>query len=164
RFDEATAVRMLVRAARILRLEAPEDARLEQVLRRILAKDIDEPTTNFLFETLLAGANRWDEIEEHHKRRADRAPDHGKKIEALRTFALEWVQRFKDRDRGARFFDAAIRATVSNGAVPMRSVVAAFTLLRQVQGDRGEWNELLDTAAALLDRLPGAPGASGLGG
>jgi len=161
RFDEATSVRMLVRAARILRLEAPEDARLEQVLRRVLAKDIDEPTTNFLFETLLAGTNRWDELEDHHKRRADRAPDHGKKIEALRTFALEWVQRFKDRDRGAKFFDAAIRATVSNGAVPMRSVVAAFTLLQQVQGDRGEWNELLDTAAALLDR---PPGASGLGG
>ena len=23
-------------------------------------------------------------------------------------FALEWVQRFKDRDRGAKFFDQAI--------------------------------------------------------
>jgi golgin subfamily B member 1 len=159
RFDEATAVRMLVRAARILRLEAPEDARLEEVLRRVLAKDIDEPSTNFLFETLLSGTNRWDELEAHHQRRAERAPDHGKKIEALRIFALEWVQRFKDRDRGAKFFDAAIRATVSNGVAPMRSVIAAFTLLRQVQGDRGEWTELLDTADKLLDRST----ASGLG-
>jgi tetratricopeptide (TPR) repeat protein len=158
RFDEATSVRMLVRAARILRLEAPEDARLEEVVKRILAKDIDEPTTNFLYETLLSGTNRWDELEAHHRRRADRAPDHARKIEALRIFALEWVQRFKDRDRGAKFFDAALRATVSNGVVPMRSVVAAFTLLCQVQGERGQWTELLDTAASLLDRPAGASG------
>src|SRR5262249_41180750 len=123
RFDEATAVRMLVRAARILRLEAPEDERLEPLLKKILGKDIDEPTANFMYETLLAAAQRWDELEAHHQRRAERAGDHGKKAAALRTFALEWVQRFKDKERGAKFFDAAIRATVSNGAAPMRSAV-----------------------------------------
>ena len=154
RFDDATAIRMLVRAARILRIEAPEDERLELLLKRVLAKDIDEPTANFIFETVLSNAQRWDEIEAHHKRRAERAPDHGKKVEALRTFALEWVQRFKDRDRGARFFDAAFKATVSNGAVPMRSIVAAFTLLRQVYGDKGEWTALLDVAEQLIDKLP----------
>src|SRR5215468_5527590 len=157
RFDEGTAVRMLVRAARILRIEAPEDERLEELLKRILAKDIDEPSTNFLYETLLAGTGRWDELEADHRRRAERAPDHKSKIEALRTFGLEWVQRFKDRDRGARFFDAALRATVSNGVVPMRSVVAAFTLVRQVQGDRGEWGGVLDIAESLIAR-PGLAG------
>src|SRR5213078_2084213 len=141
RFDEPTAVRMLVRAARILRIEAPEDERLEQLLVRILTKDIDEPSTNFLYETLLAGTNRWDELEAHHRRRAERAPDHGTKIEALRMFALEWVQRFKDRDRGARFFVAALRAAATNGVVAVRSVVAGFSLLRQVHGERGEWNQ-----------------------
>src|SRR6185369_6564768 len=90
-----------------------------------------------------------------HRRRAERAPDHRQKIEALRMFGLEWVQRFKDRDRGARFFDAALRATVSNGVAPMRSVVAAFTLLRQVQGERGEWTQLLDIAELLLERGTG---------
>jgi tetratricopeptide (TPR) repeat protein len=152
RFDESTAVRMLVRAARILRLEAPEDTRFEEILKRVLAKDIDEPSGNFLYETLLSGTNRWEELEAHHQRRAERAPDHARKVEALRKFALEWVQRYKDRDRGAKFFDAALRATVSNGAAPLRSVVAAFALLRQVHGDRGEWNALLDMADALLDR------------
>jgi tetratricopeptide (TPR) repeat protein len=152
RFDEATAVRMLVRAARILRLEAPEDERLEELIKRVLAKDIDEPSINFLYETLLAGTNRWDELEAHHKRRAERATDHGKKVEALRTFGLEWVQRFKDKDRGARFFDAALRTSVSNGVVPMKSVVAAYALLRQVRGERGEWTPLLDLAEALLER------------
>ena len=44
----------------------------------------------------------------------------------------------------ARFEQA--RATVSNGVVPMRSVVAAFALLRQVHGERGEWAQVLDIA------------------
>ena len=155
RFDESTAVRMLVRAARILRIEAPEDVRLEELLKRVLAKDIEEPSTNFIYETVLSNTQRWEELEAHHNRRADRAPDHSAKVEALRTFALEWVQRFKDRDRGAKFFNAAIKTTASNGTSPMKSVVAAFTLLRQVQGERGEWKELLDVAELVLDRLAG---------
>jgi tetratricopeptide (TPR) repeat protein len=155
RFDEPMAVRMLVRAARITRIEAPDDGRLEELLKRILAKDIDEPSANFIYETLLAGTQRWDELEAHHRRRAERAPDHAAKIEALRTFGLEWVQRFKDRDRGARFFDAAIKATASNGAGAMRSVVAAFALLKQVYGERGEWSALLDSAEAVIDRVSG---------
>jgi tetratricopeptide (TPR) repeat protein len=153
KLDDTLAIRSLVRAARILRIEAPEDERLEAVLKKILDKDIDEPSANFIYETLLSGAQRWDELEAHHKRRAERAPDHVKKVEALRTFGLEWVQRFKDRDRGAKFFDAAIKATASNGASPMRSVVAAFTLLRQVMGDRNQWDALLDIAESVLERL-----------
>jgi golgin subfamily B member 1 len=152
--DEAMAKRMLLRAARILKIEAPEDPRLEETVKQVLVRDIDEPSANFIYETLLAAANRWDELEAHHRRRAARAPDHGKKVEALRTFALEWVQRFKDRDRGAKFFDEAMKATASNGAA-MRSPVAAFTLLCQVQGQRGEWGQLLELADIVIGRLSG---------
>src|SRR5439155_9598220 len=52
RFDDATCVRMLVRASRITRIEAPNDGdRLEELLKRIFAKDLNEPTANFMFET-----------------------------------------------------------------------------------------------------------------
>jgi hypothetical protein len=154
RFDDAQAVRMLLRAVRIVRIEAPEDPRLEELLKRIFVKDIDEPSANFMYETLLATANRWEELEKHHLRRADKAVDHAGRIEALRTFALEWVQRFKDKDRGAKFFAAALQATASNGASAMRSIVAAFTLLRQVKGDTaGEWSQLLDLADLVIDRI-----------
>ncbi|MBA3456339.1 MAG: tetratricopeptide repeat protein, partial [Deltaproteobacteria bacterium] len=155
KLDDAVAIRTLVRAARILRIEAPEDPRLEEVLKMILAKDIEQPSANFIYETLLSGSQRWDEIEAHHRKRAEKAPDHATKVAAFRTFGLEWLQRFKDRDRGAKFFDSAIKATASNGATPMKSVVAAFTLLRQVQGDRGEWTQLLDIAESVVDRLTG---------
>ncbi|MBL0214683.1 MAG: tetratricopeptide repeat protein [Myxococcales bacterium] len=153
--DDNVAIRALVRAARIMRIEAPEDPRLEEVLTKILAKDIEEPSANFIYETLLSTTQRWDELEAHHGRRADKADGHGKKIEALRTFGLEWLQRFKDRDRGAKFFSQAMVATAKNGAVPMKSVVAAFTLLRQVQGERGEWTQLLDVAESVIDKLSG---------
>ena len=156
RFDDATCVRMLVRAARIVRIESPDDPRLELLLKRIFAKDIDEPSANFMYETLLAAGSRWDELEAHQLRRADRAGEHGDRIEALRTFGLEWVQRFKDKDRGAKFFAAALKAAASNGATPMKSIIAAFTLLRQVQGDRGEWMPLIELADAVLEKIPGA--------
>src|SRR5262249_37474062 len=107
-----------------------------------------------MYETLLASANRWDELEAHHRARAERAPDHASKIEALRIFALEWVQRFKDKDRGAKFFDEAMKATASNGAT-LRSPVAAFSLLLQTYGPRGEWAQLLAIADSILDRLSG---------
>src|SRR5438105_13950643 len=155
RFDDATCVRMLVRAARIMRLEAPNDGeRLEELLKRILAKDINEPTANFLYETLLATSMRWEDLERHQLRRAERAPDHAARVEILRKFALEWVQRWKDKDRGAKFFDSALKSAATNGASPMRSIVAAFTLLRQVQGERGEWKQLLELADVVIDRIP----------
>src|SRR5215467_10279297 len=74
RFDDATAVRMLVRAARIVRIESADDPRLEDLLKRVFAKDIDEPSANFMYETLLSNAQRWDELEKHQLRRAERAP------------------------------------------------------------------------------------------
>ena len=155
RFDDAQAVRWLLRAARIVRLESADDPRLEELLKRIFVKNLDEPSANFIYETVLATHTRWDELERHQLRRAERASDHGQKVEALRMFALEWVQRFKDKDRGAKFFDAALRANSSNGEAPMRSVVAAFALLRQVQGEKGEWAQLLDIADAVLAKVTG---------
>ena len=67
-------------------------------------------SANFIYETVLADAAiAGTSSRSINIRRAERASDHGEKVEALRTFALEWVQRFKDRDRGAKFFDAALQ-------------------------------------------------------
>ncbi|TMQ02448.1 MAG: hypothetical protein E6J91_51905, partial [Deltaproteobacteria bacterium] len=52
----------------------------------------------------------------------------------------------------------ALRAAATNGVVAVRSVVAGFSLLRQVHGERGEWNQLLDIADTLLDRPSGLTG------
>lgn len=154
RFDDTQAVRMLLRAARIVRIEAPDDPRFEELLKRIFAKDSEEPSANFMYEVMLSTAERWDDLERHQMFRVGRQEDHAKKIDLLRKFALEWVQRFKDKERGAKFFAQALKATGSNGASAMRSIVAAFTLLRQIEGDtRGEWTHLLDLADMVIDRI-----------
>lgn len=152
RFEGPMKARMLLRAARILRLEAPEDPRFEELLSRVLEIDIQEPSANFLLETLLANAQRLDDLEEHQLNRVAALEDHAEKVEMLRRFGLEWVQRFKDKDRGARFFSRAIAASTQNGAINLRSMVAAYTLLLQVYGGRSDWQGLVQIADQLVDR------------
>ncbi|MEZ4362322.1 MAG: tetratricopeptide repeat protein [Kofleriaceae bacterium] len=152
RFEPATACRMLLRAARILRFEAPEDPRFEEVLRKVLERDAHEPSGNFLLETLLASAQRWDDLEALQRSRVAALEDHVAKVELLRRFGLEWVQRFKDKDRGARFFAQAISASTQNGQINLRSMVAGYTLLQQVYGGRDEWSALVDMADQIVDR------------
>ncbi|HRC57910.1 MAG TPA: hypothetical protein PKU97_18410, partial [Kofleriaceae bacterium] len=160
RFDAAAGTRMLLRAARILRLEAAEDPRLESVLRLVLDRELHEPSANYLLETLLANAQRWDDLEAHQLRRAAGATVSaetsvaGASVELLRRFGLEWVQRFKDRERGARFFARAITSSTQNGVGELRSMVAAYTLLLQVLGARSEWQALVEMAEQLVDRTP----------
>jgi tetratricopeptide (TPR) repeat protein len=152
--EPKTAARMLLRAARIMRIEAPEDPRYQQLLERIFEYDLDDPSANAMYESLLAAGQRWDEIAAHHERRVQAAGGLAEQIERARGFALVWVQRFKDRDRAATFFGKALLGATSNGSgATMRSIPAAFTLLKQVLGARGEWKLLVDRAEAILSHL-----------
>ncbi|HVV88622.1 MAG TPA: hypothetical protein VHE35_36510, partial [Kofleriaceae bacterium] len=152
--EPATAARMLLRAARILRIEAPDDPRYEATLKRIFEYDLDEPSANAMYEALLAAGQRWDEIAAHHERRIQHAGALPEQIERARSYALVWIQRFKDRERAATFFGKALLGATSNGSgATMRSIPAAFTLLKQVLGARGEWRLLVDRAEAILSHL-----------
>ncbi len=153
RADSSTAARMLLRAARIIHQEVPGDPMYEDLLRGALANDAQNESANFLFESLLAAQERWDELEKHHQKRAYAAPDDTTRAALYRRFALEWVQRFKDRSRGAAFFTRAIESALEDGAA-FPSLVAAFGLLREVYGDRGDWDSLLRLADAVLSRVP----------
>src|SRR5688572_18181753 len=107
-----------------------------------------------MYETLLSAQSRWDELEKHHEERANRV-DHARRPDRYRKFALEWVQRFKDKERGARFFSRAFAAMAQNGQTTTRSAVAAFALLRQVHGDKSDWKPLLEHADNVLGRIDG---------
>ncbi|KAB2904204.1 MAG: hypothetical protein F9K40_07020, partial [Kofleriaceae bacterium] len=155
RFDDAMAARMLLRAARILRLEKPDDPRFERLLERVFEKDVDEPSANAMYEALLAGEQRWDDLERHHERRANHARDAAQRADRYRGFALVWLQRFKDRDRSARFAARALDSAAANGASPSRSLVAAYSLVHQVHGERGEWGAVVDIGERVLDHLRG---------
>ncbi len=154
RNDSATAARMLLRAARIVHLETPGHEDYEALLRKVLENEPQNEHGNFLLESLLAAQQRWDELEMHHERRAYAAPDEGARAALYRTFALEWVQRFKDRERGAKFFNKALLSASENGTTkPMRSAVAGFSLLREFYGASERWADLLAVGDAVLGHL-----------
>src|SRR5690606_15404683 len=156
KFDSTTAARMLLRAARIVHLETPDDPLYEKLLRQTLQNDPQNESANFLFEQLLSRQERWDELEKHHEARAYAAPDEASQAQLYRQFALEWVQRFKDRERAARFFARAIQMASQNGAAhngdSIPSMVAGFSLLRESCAARADWEQFLGLADAALSR------------
>ncbi len=77
--------------------------------------------------------------------------DCSRRCRGYRQFALEWVQRFKDRERSAQFFSKAIEVGADNGA-DMRSLVAAFAIVREIYGAKSDWNHILSLADTALAR------------
>src|SRR5690606_7589070 len=59
-------------------------------------------------------------------------------------------QRWKDRERGARFFSKAIHSSAQNGQQGLPSTVAGFSLLHEVHGARAEWSQYLEVADLAL--------------
>ena len=155
RSDSVLAARMLLRAARIVRLEDPDNELYEKLLKQSLANDPQNDSANFLYEALLSGRETWDELEEHHGKRIYAAAEDAEKAELARVFALEWVQRFHDRERAAKFFAQAIAHSTQNGASSLTSMVAAFSLFKDTFGARKEWQQILDLADKVVDRIDG---------
>ena len=57
---------MLLRAARIVHIETPDDPTYEALLEKTLGNDPQNESANFLYEDLLSRTERWDALEEHH--------------------------------------------------------------------------------------------------
>ena len=132
----------------------PDDPRLEELLKRIFVKDIDEPRANFMYETLLAERQRAGTISRSTSmRRAERAADTAARSRRCACSRSSGCSASRTRIAARSSSTRALKATAPNGASPMRSIVAAFTLLRQVHGDKGEWTQLLDLADAVLERI-----------
>ena len=70
KFDSQTGARMLLRAARIVHLETPDDALYEKLLKQVLQNDPQNESANFLYESLLSRQERWEELEKHQEGRA----------------------------------------------------------------------------------------------
>src|SRR5262249_27339857 len=100
---------------------------------------------------------RWEELAKHHEKRAYAVAGEADRAVLYRKFALEWMQRFKDRERGAAFFAKALEAAYENGAEKLHGQVAAFALLREILGARKEWGKIL----ALTDQALAAKPDSG---
>ncbi len=154
--DDSTASRMLLRAARIVSQEMPDNRkRFEELLQQSLSRAPEDEAANFLYERLLAEQGRWDDLEDHHELRAQSVSGHKERAELYRKFALEWVQRFKDRTRAARMFKKAVESAGMNGLVSFPSLVAAFSLIAEACAESGKWSEFLNLVDSLGARLRG---------
>lgn len=150
RHQGAAAARMLVRAARILRMEMSEDPKFEEVVKKALEAELDEPSANFMYETILTAKGRLDELQAHQLLRANAVPD--QKAARLVRFGLEWIARYKDKARALVFFEQGLRELVAGG-VPPRSVVAAFSLVHADLASKGAWEPLLELARGILPNV-----------
>ncbi len=152
--DSTTAARMLLRAARILHMEAPQDERYEALLRNVLEYDAQNESANALFESLLIKSKRVEELDSHYERRAYAAPDENTQAKLYRRFGLDWIQHFQDQERAARYFAKAIEAGGDNGVVEIPSLIAAFSTIASVYGANQKWDDVLRIADQCIGKIP----------
>ena len=143
------AVKLLIRAARIYALMAPEDETREALLRKAVEFDPDNERANYLLENLLAERERPAEIVELHRSRAERAADEDRAA-LYRNFASIWTTRFSDPATSAQFYRNALEAYYKDGSDHFPGHLAAYRFLREVQGPSGQWQSLLKLADAGL--------------
>ncbi len=150
--EPVMAGRMLLRAARIVHHETPDDAIYEQLLRDAIENNPHGAPANDLLEKLLSTSERWDDLEEHHQRRISVA-DEKDKADLAERFALRWLARFHDKDRAAKFFRMAIEQVSHSKTEAFVSLVGAFSIVRESYGAHAQWDELLGLADAVLPQL-----------
>ena len=150
--DPDTAARMLLRAARIVFHETPDDEMYENLLNESLELNPEGKAANYLYEKLLSAAERWDELEKHHDRRL-LAAEEDEQLGLAEQFGLEWVQRHRDRGRAAKFFKKAIEFAAQSGPDALSSLIGAFSLVREVYAEKSQWSDVLDLADRSLPNL-----------
>ena len=144
------AARLLIRAARIYRLEAADDPAREELLRAAVEADSKNELAYYLLESLLHEQGRTDEIIELHNACADSAPE-GERALLYRELATRWAIRFVDVTTTARFYEAALSAFYTDGADPFPGHLAAFNFLREVRAGAGQGGALLELADQALE-------------
>ncbi|HEY3356303.1 MAG TPA: hypothetical protein VGQ83_23830, partial [Polyangia bacterium] len=159
--DTTTAARLLLRVARILALEVPDDPAYEETLKRVLANDPQNVEANFLLEQHLALKQRMDEIADLHEKRAFAVADEHERAALYRTFASLWALRWNDEERMAGFYRKALESYYSEGVEDFPGHLAAFNIVRQILAVREEWDEAVElcSMALAVPNLPPEDGA-----
>ena len=139
------AAQLLVRAARLYGLEAPDDDTREELLRKATEFAPEDRVANFLLEALLVERGRVAEIVALHEGRLAQARP-ATRGSLARTFASQWAIRFVDHAVMARFYTQALNAFYSGESDDFPGHVAAVALLREVAPERGGGAALLELA------------------
>ena len=147
--DSATAARIMLRVARIYRLEVPADPAYIDALQKVVQNEPQHEQANFLLEGALGAQKRFDDIVKLHESRAFACADEREQAELYRRFASMWALRWNDVERSAHFYRKALQAYYSEGVsqgAQFLGHLAAFGFLREIEGPKGEWAKLLAIA------------------
>jgi tetratricopeptide (TPR) repeat protein len=141
--DVAKKASLFLRAARLVRRFAPEEA--EGVLAQAYAADPTDHRVAATYEGVLVEANRTDAILEAQRGVLSRVDDTREKAKSAYAFGARWALRHQNVEMGAQLVEEALRLD------PTRE--EAFTFLRDVYGVRGgDWDRLIALADELADR------------
>ena len=135
--------RVSLRAARILRMESPEDERYERLLQRVLDCDPYDESAHLLLDSLYAAAGRWDELSALQDRLVHAFPGSDEQAALCQRFSCSWIARGQ-HDRAADWCWRAI--DLGRLVYP----IAALTMLRGIYAARRDWDRLLSAIDALL--------------
>ncbi|HEX8953252.1 MAG TPA: hypothetical protein VF945_15465, partial [Polyangia bacterium] len=147
--DSSAAARIMLRVARIYRMEVPADPEYLNALHRVVVNEPQHEQANFLIEGALGAQKRFDEIVKLHENRAFAAADERDQAELYRRFASMWALRWNDVERSAYFYRKALQAYYSDGlaqGAQFLGHLAAFGFLKEIEGAKGEWAKLLAIA------------------
>jgi tetratricopeptide (TPR) repeat protein len=97
--DSATAARIMLRVARIYRLEVPADPAYIDALQKVVQNEPQHEQANFLLEGALGAQKRFDDIVKLHENRAFACADESDQAELYRRFASMWALRWNDVER-----------------------------------------------------------------
>ena len=136
--------RVYLRAARILRMAAPEDERYQSLLRRVLDCNPYNDSARRLLEALLTAERRWDELEALEAQLLAAFPGDDEKAFFCQRYAFDWCIRGDD----VRAVAYSERAVNLGGFV---YPIAGLTLLRGIYAPRRQWRELLTAIDAVLE-------------
>ena len=141
--DSSAAARIMLRVARIYRLEVPADPAYLEALHKVVANEPQHEQANFLSKARSARQKRFDEIVKLHEQRAFACADEREQAELYRRFASMWALRWNDVERSALF--------LSQGAA--RPTTA--TDCRRARSSSGTWRRSASCARSTAPRASG---------
>ena len=135
--DPAAKARKLLRASRVARRFAPEEA--EDMLSRAYAAHAADRQVAALYEGLLVDSGRFEALEQAQRQILQLSPDRGARASLAIAFGTRWVLRHQNLEIGARFLEEALRIDPGSEG--------AFLFLREAYGKKaGDWDRVLTIA------------------
>jgi tetratricopeptide (TPR) repeat protein len=141
--DAASTARRLLRASRVARRFAPDEA--EGMLARAYATNPADRQAAALYEGLLAEQGRTEALEAAQHQILQQTEDRKARARLAHGFGTRWVLRHQNVEIGARFFEEALKLDPDNEG--------AFFFLREAYGKKaGDWDRVLTIAEEAATR------------